>query len=167
MSLIYFLNVWVINLDRKGYWITESEQKNRALPEPLCSLRTAWIQELSSISSRESFCWIITLSVLKVRNMLALILCWYLYSVHLRRGQRPSMLFALCLLLSSSQLTSLSPISFSISRYKINSRFYCDNVLYSRLFSIYPWEISREHFSWQFTHDTWPAKIGHFFSYKT
>ena len=27
MSVIYFLNVWVINLDRKGYWITESEWK--------------------------------------------------------------------------------------------------------------------------------------------
>ena len=25
MSFIYFLNVWVINLDRKGFWITESE----------------------------------------------------------------------------------------------------------------------------------------------
>ena len=25
MSFVYFLNVWVINLDRKGYWITESE----------------------------------------------------------------------------------------------------------------------------------------------
>ena len=27
MSFVYFLNVWVINLDRKGYWITESEWK--------------------------------------------------------------------------------------------------------------------------------------------
>ena len=27
MSFIYFLNVWVINLDRKGFWITESEWK--------------------------------------------------------------------------------------------------------------------------------------------
>ena len=27
MSIIYFLNVWVINLDRKGFWITESEWK--------------------------------------------------------------------------------------------------------------------------------------------
>ena len=27
MSFIYCSNVWVINLDRKGYWITESEQK--------------------------------------------------------------------------------------------------------------------------------------------
>ena len=33
-------------------------------------------------------------------------------SVHPRRGQRPPMLFALCLLLSSSQLTSLSPNFF-------------------------------------------------------
>ena len=27
MSFIYFLNVWVINLDRKGFWITESGWK--------------------------------------------------------------------------------------------------------------------------------------------
>ena len=27
MSFIYFLNVWVINLDRKGFWITGSEWK--------------------------------------------------------------------------------------------------------------------------------------------
>ena len=27
MSFIYFLNVWVINLDNKGYWMTEREWK--------------------------------------------------------------------------------------------------------------------------------------------
>ena len=27
MSFVYFLNVWVINLDNKGYWMTESEWK--------------------------------------------------------------------------------------------------------------------------------------------
>ena len=61
----------------------------------------------------------------------------------------------------------LSPPSlFWISKCKIICRFYCDNVLHSRLFLIYPWQISREIFSRQFTHNTWPAKIGHFFSCK-
>ena len=92
--------------------------KNRALTHPLCSLRTAWIQDLSSISSPKRFLSNYYSLSLKEKNILALILCCYLYitiyhnSVHPHRGQRPSMLFALCLLLSSSQLTSLSPISF-------------------------------------------------------
>ena len=56
------------------------------------------------------------------------------------------MLFALCLLLSSSQLTSLSPIPFSIFRYKINSRFYRDDFRCAQLF-------------FQFTSDKFPAKF--------
>ena len=84
-------------------------------------------------------------------------------SVHPRRGQRPSMLFALCLLLSSSQLTSLSlNFFFSISRDEINSRFYCDIgratissphrlFLTKRpFFSIYPWQLTHEISSRQF-----------------
>ena len=41
----------------------------------------------------------------------------------------------------------LSPPSlFLISKCKIICRFYCDNVLHSRLFLFYPWQISREIF---------------------
>ena len=63
------------------------------------------------------------------------------------------MLFALCLLLSSSQLTSLSPIPFSIFRYKINSRFYRDDFRCAQLFFNLPVT------NFQFTSDKFPAKF--------
>ena len=47
ISFVYFLNVWVINLDRKGFCKMES-----TLTHPL---RTAWIQDLSPISSPKRF----------------------------------------------------------------------------------------------------------------
>ena len=59
----FFFHVWIIHLNSKGYRITEAEKKNRPLTHPLCSLRTAWIQDLPSISSRKSLCRIITLLV--------------------------------------------------------------------------------------------------------
>ena len=42
------------------------------------------------------------------------------------------MLFALCLLLSSSQLTSLSPIPFSIFSDKFPAKFSNENLLMTR-----------------------------------
>ena len=53
--------------------------KNRALPDLLFSLRTAWFQDLSSFSSRKSFLSNYYSLSFKERNMLVLILCCYLY----------------------------------------------------------------------------------------
>ena len=63
MSFIYFLNVWVINLDRKGFWITESGWK--IVHSPTHYVR--WGQhgfKTSRLSVRQKgFCLIITLLV--------------------------------------------------------------------------------------------------------
>ena len=63
MSFIYFLNVWVINLDRKGFWITESGWK--IVHSPTHYVR--WGQygfKTSRLSVRQKgFCRIITLLV--------------------------------------------------------------------------------------------------------
>ena len=145
--------------------------KNRALTHPLCSLRTAWIQDLSSISSPKRFLSNLYSFSLK-KNI-----CWRLFgvaiyisiyhdSVHPHCGQRPQMLFALCLLLSSSQLTSLSPSLFSNFK-----RFYYDNVLYSRLFlterpfffnspvTTYPRNFVTTIYSLHMTHEYWPLTL--------
>ena len=110
--------------------------KYRALTHPLCSLRTAWIQDLSSISSPKRFLsnWysfslkkkyvgvdLVLLSIL-VFTMIQSILI-------VARGPQCCLPFAFF-----SALPSFSPSLFSISRFKTNSRFYFDNVLYSRLF---------------------------------
>ena len=108
--------------------------KNRALTHPLCSLRTAWIQDLSSISSPKRFLsnWysfslkkkyvgvnLVLLSIL-VFTMIESILI-------VARGSQCCLPFAF-----SSALPSwlLSPPSLFFNF----KRFYYDNVLYSRLF---------------------------------
>ena len=113
-----FLNVWVINLDRKGFWITESEWKIVHSPTHYVRWGQHGFKTFRPSVRQKGFLSNYYSLSLKEKNILALILCCYLYitiyhnSVHPHRGQRPSMLFALCLLLSSSQLTPLSPISF-------------------------------------------------------
>ena len=74
------------------------------------------------------------------------------------------MLFALCLLLSSSPLTSLSPSLFFNFK-----RFYYDNVLYSRLFlterlfffnspvTTYPRDFVTTIYPLHMTHEYWPV----------
>ena len=128
--------------------------KNRALTHPLCSLRTAWIQTFRPSVRQKGFCRIGTLLVWK-----KICWCWFsvaiyisIYhdSVHPHRGQRPPMLFALCLLLSSSQLTSLSPISF----------FQFQEILLRQcplLTAFSNWTT----LFFQFTRDNFPAKFFH------
>ena len=147
--------------------------KNRALTHPLCSLRTAWIQDLSSISSPKRFLsnWysfsqkkkyvgvkLVLLSIL-VFTMIQSILI-------VARGPQCCLPFAF---LSALPSWLLSPPSlFWISRFKINSRFYYDNVLYSRLFSnwttlffnshvtTYPRKFVATIYSLHMTHEYWP-----------
>ena len=63
MSFIYFLNVWVINLDRKGFWITESGWK--IVHSPTHYVRRGQHGfKTSRLSVRQKgFCLIITLLV--------------------------------------------------------------------------------------------------------
>ena len=149
--------------------------KNRALTHPLCPLRTAWIQDLSSISSPKRFLSNYYSLSLKEKNTLTLIfvlLSILLFIIIQSRGLQCCLPFAFFSALPSWLLSP--PSLFWISRFKINSRFYYDNVLYSRLFSnwttlfsIHTWQLTRENLSRQFTRYTWPTNIGHFFSCKT
>ena len=77
MSFIYCSNVWVINLDRKGYWITESEQRIEHCPTHYvrwgqCGFKTFRPSVREHVFVEYSF-------ILKERSMSALILCCYLY----------------------------------------------------------------------------------------
>ena len=77
MSFIYCSNVWVINLGRKGYWITESEQKIEHCPTHYvcwgqCGFKTFRPSVREHVFVEYSF-------ILKERSMFALILCCYLY----------------------------------------------------------------------------------------
>ena len=77
MSFIYCSNVWVINLDRKGYWITESEQKIVHCPTRYVRWEQCGFKTFRPSVREQVF---VEYSVsLKERNMLALILCCYLY----------------------------------------------------------------------------------------
>ena len=63
MSFIYFLNVWVINLDRKGFWITESEWKIVHSPTHYVRWGQHGFKTFRPSVRQKGFCRIITLLV--------------------------------------------------------------------------------------------------------
>ena len=63
MSFIYFLNVWVINLDRKGFWITESEWKIVHSPTHYVRWGQRGFKTFRPSVRQKGFCRIITLLV--------------------------------------------------------------------------------------------------------
>ena len=63
MSIIYFLNVWVINLDRKGFWITESEWKIVHTPTHYVRWGQHGFKTFLPSVRQKGFCRIITLLV--------------------------------------------------------------------------------------------------------
>ena len=63
MSFIYFLNVWVINLDRKGFWITESEWKIAHSPTHYVRWGQHGFKTFRPSVRQKGFCRIITLLV--------------------------------------------------------------------------------------------------------
>ena len=63
MSFIYFLNVWVINLDRKGFWITESEWKIVHSPTHYVRWGQHGFKTFCPSVRQKGFCLIITLLV--------------------------------------------------------------------------------------------------------
>ena len=120
--------------------------KYRALTHPLCSLRTAWIQDLSSISSPKRFLsnWY-SFSLKKkyvgVNLVLLSILVFTMIQSILIVAWGPQC----CLPFAFSALPSwlLSPPSLFFNF----KRFYYDNVLYSRLF------LTERPFFFQFTRE--------------
>ena len=125
----------------------------------------AWFQDLSSFSSRKSFLSNYYSLSFKERNVLVLILCRYCV-LTVARGPQCCLSFAF---FSALPCWLLSPPSlFWISRCKINSRFYYDNVFYSRLFSnwttlffnlpgtTYPRKFVATIYSLHMTHEYWP-----------
>ena len=154
--------------------------KNRALPDPLFSLRTAWFQDLLSFSSRKSFLSNYYSLRFKDRNVLVLILCCYLY-YHLPwfspSSSLPEALNAVCPLPSSQFFpadSSLPHLFFEFQGLRLIADFITTMsfthgfFLTERpFFSIHTWQLTRENLSRQFTRYTWPTNIGHFFSCKT
>ena len=135
--------------------------KNRALTHPLCSLRTAWVQDLSSISSPKRF----------LSNY---------YSLSLKEKKYVDFNFVLPSILPFTIIQStlvvargpqccLAFVFFSaLPSCKITNRFYYDNVLYSRRFltkrpfffnspvTTYPRNFFTTIYSLHVTHEYWP-----------
>ena len=126
MSFVYFLNVWVINLDRKGYWMTESEWKIVHHPTHYFRCGQRGFKTFRPSVREKVFCRIINFVLLFI---LLFSIIQSIFAV--ARGPQCCLPFAFFSALPSWLLSP--PSLFWISRCKINSRFYYDN--YSRLFS--------------------------------
>ena len=151
--------------------------KNRAPPDPLFSLRTAWIQDLSSFSSRKSFLSNYYSLRFKERNVLVLILCCYLY-YHLPwfspSSSWPEAPNAVCPLPSSQLFPadfSLPHLFFEFQGVRLIADFITTMSFTHGFFLIerpfFQFTRDNENLSRQFTRYTWPTNIGHFFSCKT
>ena len=171
MSFVYFLNVWVINLDRKGYWITESEWKIvHCLAHYFrCVVSRPFVLQFAKRFFFELFLFKFYRKKCVGVNFVSLFILLFsiIQSIFaLARGPQCCLPFAFFSALPSWLLSP--PSLFWISRCKINSRFYYDNVFYSRLFSnwttlffnlpgtTYPRKFVATIYSLHMTHEYWP-----------
>ena len=150
MSFIYCSNVWVIKLDRKGYWITESEQKIVHCPTHYvrwgqCEFKTFRPSVREQVFCR-ILCWFKRKKYVGVNSVLLSILLFTIIQsiLAVARGPQCCLPFAFYSALPSWLL--FPPSLFQFSGIRLIADFIATiSVAYS-FFSIYQWQISREIF---------------------